>query len=291
MTGLIAFQGPGAAQALAPLTTFPLDQLRTFSFATDVTVAGLPIWIARTGTPARTASRFFCDRNDAPTLWDRLVELAPRWRQARRAGRARHAAPGIAAVALRQRPGPGDDADRGGPRMGREDGQAMHHRPRRALEGAAGVARKLTGFVMTGRGIARHGYAIFDARRRRRRHGHHGRAGTDRGPDRWTRICPHPDERDGNEVFDRLSRQERRRRGGERSFLQESNVMSAQYPDDLNYTKDHEWARIEDCDGTRSRPSASPPTRSSSSATSPWSTCPRRASRSLRARRSARSKP
>ena len=27
--------------------------------------------------------------------------------------------------------------------------------------------------------------------------------------------------------------------------------MSAQYPDDLYYTKDHEWARIEDRDGTK----------------------------------------
>jgi len=27
--------------------------------------------------------------------------------------------------------------------------------------------------------------------------------------------------------------------------------MSAQYPDDLFYTKDHEWARIEDRDGTK----------------------------------------
>jgi aminomethyltransferase len=30
-------------------------------------------------------------------------------------------------------------------------------------QAAAGVARKLTGFVMTERGIARHGYAIYDA--------------------------------------------------------------------------------------------------------------------------------
>ena len=27
--------------------------------------------------------------------------------------------------------------------------------------------------------------------------------------------------------------------------------MSAQYPDDLYYTKDHEWARVEDRDGTK----------------------------------------
>ena len=27
--------------------------------------------------------------------------------------------------------------------------------------------------------------------------------------------------------------------------------MSAQYPDDLYYTKDHEWARVEDRDGQK----------------------------------------
>ena len=43
------------------------------------------------------------------------------------------------------------------------DGDDFIGRDALRAQAAAGVARKLTGFVMTERGIARHGYAIFDA--------------------------------------------------------------------------------------------------------------------------------
>jgi len=75
-TGLIAFQGPAAQRSLQPLTSLPLDKLRSFSFATDVTVAGLPVWIARTGYTGEDGFELLCDAKDAAALWDRLVEAA-----------------------------------------------------------------------------------------------------------------------------------------------------------------------------------------------------------------------
>ena len=43
------------------------------------------------------------------------------------------------------------------------DGDDFIGRDALRAQQAAGIARKLTGFVMTARGIARHGYPIFDA--------------------------------------------------------------------------------------------------------------------------------
>jgi aminomethyltransferase len=164
MTGLIAFQGPGAAQALQPLTTFPLDQLRTFSFATDVTVAGLPIWIARTGYTGEDGFEIFCDAKDAPTLWDRLVDAATT------AGGKPVGLGARDTLRLEARlPLYGNDLDQettpleaGLGWVVKLDGDDFIGRDALRAQAAAGVARKLTGFVMTERGIARHGYTIFD---------------------------------------------------------------------------------------------------------------------------------
>src|SRR4051812_24988992 len=75
-TGLIAFQGPAAQQALQPLASIPLDRLRPFSLATDVTVGGLPAWIARTGYTGEDGFEIFCDTQDAAAVWDRLIAAA-----------------------------------------------------------------------------------------------------------------------------------------------------------------------------------------------------------------------
>src|SRR4029079_4495108 len=165
MTGLIAFQGPGAAQALAPLATFPLDRLRTVSLAPDVTVAGLPVWIARTGYTAEDGFEIFCDAKDAPALWDRLVEAAG-------AAGGKPVGPG-AGDTLRLAGGLplyGNDLDQettpleaGLGWVVKLDGDDFIGRDALRAQAAAGVARKLTGFVMTERGIARHGYTIYDA--------------------------------------------------------------------------------------------------------------------------------
>jgi aminomethyltransferase len=165
MTGLIAFQGPRAAEVLAPLATFPLDQLRTFSFATDVKVAGLPVWIARTGYTAEDGFELFCDTKDAPALWDRLIDAATT------AGGKPVGLGARDTLRLEGRlPLYGNDLDQettpleaGLGWVVKLDGEDFIGRDALRAQAAAGVARKLTGFVMTERGIARHGYAIYDA--------------------------------------------------------------------------------------------------------------------------------
>ena len=159
-TGLIAFQGPAAQQALQSLASIPLDRLRPFSLATDVTVAGLSAWIARTGYTGEDGFELFCDAQDAPALWDHLLTAGGK-------------PVGLGArdtLRLEARlPLYGNDLDdettpleAGLGWVVKLDGDDFIGRDALRAQQAAGITRKLTGFVMTERGIARHGYAIFD---------------------------------------------------------------------------------------------------------------------------------
>jgi aminomethyltransferase len=75
-TGLIAFQGPRAEQALQPLTKIPLADLGRMRFVPECEVAGIRAWVARTGYTAEDGFEILCAANDAPLLWDRLIEAA-----------------------------------------------------------------------------------------------------------------------------------------------------------------------------------------------------------------------
>jgi aminomethyltransferase len=164
-TGLIAFQGPRAAETLQPLTTLPLDRLRPFSLATDATVDGREVWIARTGYTGEDGFEIFCDAQDAAALWDRLVGAA---------GAAGGKPVGLGArdtLRLEAKlPLYGNDLDEettpleaGLGWVVKLDGDDFIGRDALRSQQAAGITRKLAGFVMTGRGIARHGYSIYDA--------------------------------------------------------------------------------------------------------------------------------
>jgi aminomethyltransferase len=164
-TGLIAFQGPLAEQALATLTTLPLASLPRFAVVARAEIAGVVVSVARTGYTAEDGFELFCDAGDAVRLWDRLIEAA---------GAVGGGPVGLGARDTLRLEGRlalyGNDLDEtttpfeaglgwvvkldAGDFIGRDALRAQH---------AAGVTRKLAGFVMTERGIARHGYAIVDA--------------------------------------------------------------------------------------------------------------------------------
>jgi aminomethyltransferase len=164
-TGLIAFQGPKAAAALATLTPAPLDALPSFGFVADARVAGVAASIARTGYTAEDGFEILCAARDAEALWERLCEAA-----AAVGGKPA----GLGARDTLRLEGKlslyGNDLDEtttpleaGLGWVVKLDGADFIGRDALRAQKAAGVARKLAGFVMTGRGIARHGYAMFDA--------------------------------------------------------------------------------------------------------------------------------
>jgi aminomethyltransferase len=168
-TGLIAFQGPEAERALQALTKVPLASLSRNMFVAERDVAAVPSWIARTGYTGEDGFELFCRASEAEALWDALVEAA-----ASAGGRpvglgARDTLRLEARLSLY-----GNDlTDTTSPLEAglgwvvKLDGPAFIGREALLRQRAEGLRRRLIGFVMTGRGIARHGYAIHDAGGRR----------------------------------------------------------------------------------------------------------------------------
>jgi aminomethyltransferase len=163
-TGLIAFQGPKAAAALAGLTRAPLPTLPSFNIICGSTVAGRPADIARTGYTGEDGFEIFCAAEDAEPLWQALLAAA--------------AAVGGSPVGLGARDTLrlearlslyGNDLDdttspleAGLGWVVKLDKSDFLGRQALLRQREAGLTRRLAGFVMRERGIARHGYAISD---------------------------------------------------------------------------------------------------------------------------------
>jgi aminomethyltransferase len=68
---LLAIQGPNAATILAPLTEADLTTVRYYA-ATEATVAGSAVILARTGYTGEDGFEIFCDPSDATSIWRQL---------------------------------------------------------------------------------------------------------------------------------------------------------------------------------------------------------------------------
>lgn len=164
-TGLLAFQGPGAAGALQALTPTPLDGVRAFDVLSEVLVADLRVTLARTGYTAEDGFELLCARHDVVALWERLLAAADE---------AGGGPVGLGARDTLRLEGRlslyGNDLDdqttpleAGLGWVVKLDGADFIGKQALLAERAAGVRRRLCGFVMLGRGVARHGYPIHAA--------------------------------------------------------------------------------------------------------------------------------
>jgi aminomethyltransferase len=164
-TALIALQGPRAFEVLAKLgdDASALSSLKSFHFR-DATVAGVRCTPARTGYTGEDGVEVFCAWDDAPALWRAIVEAGrPLGLKAAGLG-ARDTLRLEARLSLY-----GNDIDETtnpleaglgwvvkvekGDFIGRAALMEIKARP---------FPRKLVGFEMTGRGVARHGYPLRD---------------------------------------------------------------------------------------------------------------------------------
>ncbi len=164
-TALIALQGPKALEvaALAGGDGPKLGKLGSFHF-TDAVLANVRCTAARTGYTGEDGIEIFCPPSDAAQLWRVLLEVGrPLGIEPAGLG-ARDTLRLEARLSLY-----GNDIDettnpieaglgwvvklQKGDFLGRDALQRIKD---------AGPARKLVGFEMTGRGIARHGYALLD---------------------------------------------------------------------------------------------------------------------------------
>jgi aminomethyltransferase len=167
-TALVAVQGPASAGILGPLTDVDLERLRYYTIA-EGEVAGIGALVARTGYTGEDGFEVFVDWEAARALWDALAGAGE--------------AAGLTPVGLGARdtlrleagmPLYGNELDRttnpyeaGLERVVKLD-KGVDFVGRAALEKVArdGVARRLVGLVVRGRGIARHGYPVWAGERR-----------------------------------------------------------------------------------------------------------------------------
>jgi aminomethyltransferase len=160
-TALLAVQGPAAVGLVAGLADRPLAEVKSFHFA-DATIAGVAATASRTGYTGEDGFEIFCAAGDAGRLWDALLEagkgvLAPIGLGARDTLRLE------ARLCLY-----GNDIDAEHTPLEAGLGWVVKGRgyigeEALARQKAEGIRRRLVGFVMKERGIARHGYPILDA--------------------------------------------------------------------------------------------------------------------------------
>jgi aminomethyltransferase len=164
-TALIAFQGPKAFEVLAKAgkEAAELHTLPSFHFR-DAVVANVRCTVARTGYTAEDGVEIFCAWNDAPALWRALVEL----------GKDLGVKPcGLGARDTLRLEGRlslyGNDIDEttnpleaGLGWIVKLDKEDFVGKQALVDIKAKGLSRKLVGFEVTGKGIARHGYPLRD---------------------------------------------------------------------------------------------------------------------------------
>lgn len=160
---LLALQGPKAASILQGLTPLELDKVGFYHFA-EAKVCAAPAIVARTGYTGEDGFELFVAPDEAPALWRRIVE----------AGRPHGLLPaGLGArdtLRLEARMMLyGNDMDETTTLVETglgwivsldETKGEFNGRPVLARQKKDGAPRRLVGFEMVGRGIARHGHPV-----------------------------------------------------------------------------------------------------------------------------------
>jgi aminomethyltransferase len=157
--GLLALQGPKAAGILQPLTETDLSSIKYYHFA-EGSVAGMPMIISRTGYTGEDGFELYHDVRYSVRLWEALIaagDVTPAGLGARDTLRLEM---GMALY--------GNDIDDTVTPLEAnlawlvklKKGEFVGSRVLNEQK-ANGIPRKLVGFTMGDRNIARHGYPVF----------------------------------------------------------------------------------------------------------------------------------
>ena len=164
-TALIALQGPKAFDVLdlAGADAAKLRELKSFHFR-DAVIGNTRCTVARTGYTGEDGVEIFCAWNDAPALWDQLVELGTPLGLKPAGLGARDTLRLEARLSLY-----GNEIDEttnpleaGLGWVVKLDKPGFQGKAALVKAKAEPLARKLVGFEVTGKGIARHGYPLRD---------------------------------------------------------------------------------------------------------------------------------
>ncbi len=162
-TAQLALQGPLAQEILAKLTDAPIEPLSYYWFIPEATVAGKKTIISRTGYTGEDGYEIYCAPQDAAFLWEAVMEagkpygLLPAGLGCRDTLRFESCMP-LYGHELSAQISP---LEAGLSRFVKLDKGEFNGSTVLAEQKANGVARKVVGFVVTGRGIARAGYPVI----------------------------------------------------------------------------------------------------------------------------------
>jgi len=169
--GLVALQGPLAAGILRSAAGDGPCSLGNYRFVEETDVAGVSCMVARTGYTGEDGFEIMMPASCAEAVWDALLQAET----VTDADGTVHAVPcGLGCRdTLRFEAGMplyGNELARdispleaGLDRFVRLDKEAFVGRKALASQSESGAPRQLVGFEMTGRGVARHGYPVYDA--------------------------------------------------------------------------------------------------------------------------------
>ncbi|NLY72114.1 MAG: glycine cleavage system aminomethyltransferase GcvT [Tissierellia bacterium] len=158
----VAIQGPKAQEILQKITDFDLESLPFFHFKEDVVVAGVSTLISRTGYTGEDGFEIYFGNDDAEKIWDALFEagegvLKPAGLGCRDTLRFEAGLP-LYGNELDDKTSPleagfGIFVSKEGDFIGSDVMKAQR---------AGELNKKLVGLELVDRGIARHGYPVYD---------------------------------------------------------------------------------------------------------------------------------
>ena len=157
----LAVQGPKAAATLQKLASTDLSTIRYYRFR-DAEVDGVTARIARTGYTGEDCFEIFFDPAESERLWKKIMDAGAEFEIKPCGLGARNTLRLEAGMALY-----GHEIDatvtpiEAGLERNVDMGKNFLGKPVCARQLSEGVTRKLTGFEMVGRGIARDGYEVF----------------------------------------------------------------------------------------------------------------------------------
>ncbi|CAB1245652.1 aminomethyltransferase (glycine cleavage system protein T) [Ruminococcaceae bacterium BL-6] len=159
----LAIQGPNAQKILQTLTDVSLDEIKFYRFQSGVPVCGIQSIVSRTGYTGEDGFEIYLPSEKAASLWDALLTaggelgLVPAGLGARDTLRFEAALP-LYGHELSEEISPLEAGLGRFVRFGKND---FIGREALIRQHETGPRRKLVGFEMTGRGIARHGFIVM----------------------------------------------------------------------------------------------------------------------------------
>lgn len=161
-TAELALQGPLAETILRKLTDAPIEQLGYYWFIPEVLLAGKTVMVSRTGYTGEDGFEIYCQPDEAAYFWEAIMEVGQSYGLVPAGLGCRDTLRFEAALPLY-----GHELSAGispieagiGKFVSLDKGE-FNGRAVLAEQKQNGPRRKVAGFVLTGRGIARAGYPV-----------------------------------------------------------------------------------------------------------------------------------